>query len=266
MNILFWNIQGKRLARDLLAQAVSLHQIDIVAIAEAPEQGPRWLIPALAAIGPFRSTQLESRLQVFSLSPLSLRAMGESPHTSICSVRAAHGSTLLLALAHLPSKLHRDATDQETITRGLSEHLREMEGKVGHSRTVLIGDLNANPFEPSLAKVDGLHAVMSQAVARRGSRTCYGKKYPFFYNPMWSRLGDLSPGPPGTWFDSESRAISYFWHSFDQCLLRPELLEHFPPTGFEVLDRIGDVQLANDDGIRGGDYPDHLPLVLKLNW
>lgn len=171
---------------------------------------------------------------------------------------------MLLALAHLPSKLNSAGRDQEFTARRLSRHIREVEMRRGHQRTLILGDLNANPFEESITTADGLHGVMTQSLARAKPRTFRGERFPFFYNPMWSRMGDLSLGPPGTWFRRESKLAATHWHTLDQCLLRPDLLPLFDPDAFSVLDRVGTVRLACERKVNRGDLPDHLPLVLAL--
>jgi hypothetical protein len=74
------------------------------------------------------------------------------------------------------------------------------EEKFGHQNTVIIGDLNANPFEDALTAADGLHGVMDRRVASRRPPNIRGQRWDYFYNPMWSRLGDESPGPSGTYW------------------------------------------------------------------
>ena len=73
----------------------------------------------------------------------------------------------------------------------------EAEEQVGHTRTVIVGDFNMNPFEPGMAGILGFQAVMDRRIAQRITRTVDRKEYSFFYNPMWSRLGDLSKDHQG---------------------------------------------------------------------
>ena len=42
-----------------------------------------------------------------------------------------------------------------------------MENKAGHKRTVLVGDLNMNPFETGLVTASGLNATMTRKLPRR---------------------------------------------------------------------------------------------------
>ena len=65
----------------------------------------------------------------------------------------------------------------------------------------------------------------------------------FFYNPMWSKFGDAGPAPPGTYFRNKGEDVNYFWHMFDQVLVRPALLDSLPNDGVSIVSRVGDMDL-----------------------
>jgi hypothetical protein len=129
-----------------------------------------------------------------------------------------------------------------------------------------VGDLNMNPFETGVVGANGLHAVMSRSLARRTARTVNGISYPFFYNPMWSRMGDSSAGPCGTFYYERSEQVVYFWNTFDQVLLRPELLDRFDIEHLVVPTTAGGTPLVTSDGRPDKkSASDHLPLVFELD-
>jgi hypothetical protein len=154
--------------------------------------------------------------------------------------------------------------DQYEESRQLAKEIRNVEREIGHSRTILVGDLNMNPFEMGVAGVIGLHAVMSQQIARSESREIDEEKYPFFYNPMWNLFGDLTPGPPGTYYyDKRERYLRYYWHMFDQVLIRPALLDRFRSEEVRILTSDGKVSLISSANGRPS-FSDHLPILFKL--
>jgi hypothetical protein len=147
----------------------------------------------------------------------------------------------------------------------ISAKIREAEGALGTSRTVLVGDLNMNPFEKGVISASGLHAVMTRAIARKEGRTVDGELYPFFYNPMWSRFGDSTEGPPGTYYRQGSSLTEYFWHTFDQVLIRPALLDRFDEKSLRVLTECGERRFLRQSGIPDHSrVSDHLPLLFTL--
>ena len=210
------------------------------------------------------------KISIFSrFNQKLVRPLHETSRVSVRHLKGAAASDLLLAVVHLRSKLHQTdvATNQTLAVSELARDLARMEQKVGHRRSLLVGDLNMNPFEPGLVAGACLNATMDRRIAAKGERSIDQKTYPFFYNPMWSLLGDYSPGPPGTYYHrGESGQVTYFWHMFDQVLVRPELLPMFDNASLRVIDADGIVSLLTKNGtpdIHVGS--DHLPILFRLN-
>src|ERR1019366_9368104 len=91
----------------------------------------------------------------------------------------------------------------------------EVEVSEGHQRTILLGDMNMNPFEAGMVIAGGLHAVMSRRVASRMTRLVQKQRYKFFYNPMWNHLGDHGD-TCGTFYYEGAEHLCYYWNLFDQ--------------------------------------------------
>ena len=100
------------------------------------------------------------------------------------------GDDFLVVAVHLSSKLRKKTEDQIMSTLRLARYIREAEQNVGHQRTIILGDLNMNPFEVGVVGTEGLHGVMDRRTAAGISRVVHGEEYTFFYNPMWGKLGD----------------------------------------------------------------------------
>ncbi|KJV07605.1 hypothetical protein VZ94_03660 [Methylocucumis oryzae] len=115
-----------------------------------------------------------------------------------------------------------------------------------------------------MVSAEGFHAVMDKQIALKQSRTVQGMDRKYFYNPMWSRLGDDSIGSPGTYFHKSPTMIDPFWHTLDQVLLRPSLLASFKSDALVVIDQIADKSLV-ERGKPASQFSDHLPLMIKLD-
>lgn len=123
-----------------------------------------------------------------------------------------------------------------------------------------------NPFEAGVVSAAGLHGVMSRRIAQRGARVIQKRKWPFFYNPMWSLLGDESPGPPGTYYYTRPEHKVFFWNMFDQVLIRPDLLHLFNSEDLEILQSDGDISFLSSRGLPDRNVAsDHLPIFFKLD-
>ena len=148
----------------------------------------------------------------------------------------------------------------------ISSIIREVEEEEGHSRTIIVGDLNMNPFEKGMVAASGFHGTMSRDIAVKGYRTLNGVKHQFFYNPMWNFLGDNNE-TPGSYYYNSSEQINYYWGLFDQVLVRPQLLQNFNTNDVKVLSSDGSQSLLNSNSIPNKNiYSDHLPILFSLEF
>jgi hypothetical protein len=265
--VLFWNINTKRLFKDIKSLC-NENEVDILILAEAkPKISDTEILIELndgrknVYNAPFNPS---SRLSFFfRYPPESINLVSDEGGIAIRRISPPIGLDILLVALHLPSKLYMTEYDQTYEAARVSQVIQEAESEVGHRRTLVIGDLNMNPFEAGVVGADGLHAVMTQTIARRRSRKVQGKEKPFLYNPMWGRMGDSSVGAPGTYYYRNTSYVNYFWNTFDQVLLRPDLLDFFLQEDLRVISKIGDNNLMSKSGI-SSSYSDHLPIIVKL--
>ena len=265
---LFWNVNGRDLSQ-LLADIVGIEQVDVLILAEFHGQ-PAQLLHELHRHDDgfaFHYTT-NNRLAIFSNHPqesiVPLRDSNEG--LSIRRFIPPVGEEILLIAVHLRSKMRLSDDDQGELCNRLRVEIEDAESQVGHRRTVVVGDLNMNPFERGMISAEGLHAVATRRRAMQESRKVLGADRFFFYNPMWGSLGDRTSAAAGTFHYSASRPIEYFWHMFDQVLIRPELLKAFSNEQLRIVTRVGDRSLLASDGtpdVRIGS--DHLPITFQLN-
>lgn len=271
ITFLFWNINGKPLARRV-ANLTAAHDADLVALAEC-RIPPAEVIAALDATGRGSFTLVPgsgTELQLYTRLPTARwRWLYTDPLEAWITFRVQIGRrpAFLLVVAHLPSKLHANDSDQLQCATELADSVRAVEARQGHQRTIIVGDLNANPFENSIVWSRGLHAAMSRDVIARlgGEREVRGTGYPLLYNPMWSLLGDRTPGPSGTYYRSPSGSVNYFWNTYDQVLLREEMMSGLRDVTVPETDGVNALVTANGlpDAVHASD---HLPLVFTLEW
>jgi hypothetical protein len=266
MKILFWNV-GARECTQALRAIVAAYAPEIVVLAESPQSEPE-VVAEMNAAGPllYRLTINHSeRLQFFvAFTPTRFQPMHDAPGVAVRRVEIPLRQPVLLVALHLSSKLYLDEAEQTMLVTRVGTLIRRLEEQVGHKHTVVIGDLNMNPFEHGVVGSEGLHAVSTRAVAERNSRIVMGESRDFFYNPMWSLLGDDSPGPPGTYYYGESSPVSYFWNSYDQILLRPALAASYQPGDVTVLAEVGGLSLLDNRGHPRRDLADHLPILATV--
>lgn len=130
----------------------------------------------------------------------------------------------------------------------MAKMIDSAERRIGHFRTVLVGDLNMNPFEKGVVGTMGLNATMVRRQAQKMTRTVQGQQYRFFYNPMWRHFGDGQKVPAGTYHYDNHQHVTYFWNIFDQVMVRPDLANNLDPDGIEIMHGIGSVSLLTTEG------------------
>jgi len=171
---------------------------------------------------------------------------------------------VLLCIVHLPSKLCWSGESQALECTHLARIIREVEARVRHERTVLVGDLNMNPFEAGVVGAAGFNATMARQVASRGSRSVQGERYPFFYNPMWGHFGDHRGNAGGSYYYDSGQHVNYYWNVFDQVLVRPELIPRFPVEELRIIASTPSRTLLSQQGRPDARVAsDHLPLLSK---
>lgn len=208
---LFWNLNGKRLEETIVNLAFR-QEVDVLILAECdipPKVMLKALNPKKKAEFHFPFSLCEKVMIFTRFSKRFLKPVFESGRFTIRRLMLPAREEILLVAAHLQSKLYQSEESQKFECTELSRIIRDEEDKVGHQRTLLVGDLNMNPFEDGLVAAAGFHAVMARDIALRRDRVVQSRRYPFFYNPMWSLLGDASSGPCGTYY-YERRANNFF--------------------------------------------------------
>lgn len=268
IKFLFWNLNKKPLERRI-ASLARHYDIDVLMFAECVIPVGHVLSALSDATGQvyhLPSSQCDS-LAIYTRFPADCVVnLHERPNRLTVRRLVLPGRPeVLLALAHLPSKAFFSGASQASECRRVASTIRDIEIGVEHSRTLLVGDLNVNPFEEGAVTADGFHAVMARPVASRGERVVQDEQYPFFYNPMWGHFGHGIDDPPGTYYWARAEHLCYFWHMFDQVLVRPALLANFPDDQLRILDSDGSVPLVASSGQPdSSDASDHLPITFAL--
>lgn len=218
----FWNVNGS-VSPARVAALAREWDVDILILAENENAVPAILreLNRDATRFYFSDIGQSDRLTILTrFLPDPSILIRDSPGVSIRNYHMPLSDSFLVVAVHLASKLRRRTEDQILATTRLARFIREAEENVGHKRTIVIGELNMNPFEAGMVGSEGLHGIMDRRIASEISRIVQGELCGFSYNPMWTMLGDLGPSPPGTYFYNSSTELNYFWNMFDQVLVR----------------------------------------------
>ncbi len=265
MKFVFWNLNRGGLARSV-ANLAWQEEADVLILAEC-------VMPFVELMDELNAERPEYRFAAGNCGHLIFFTrflqyyflpVIESHRISIRRLTLPGYKELLFAAAHLPSKQNFSEESQIFESVHLARLIEQAESSEGHQRTIVMGDLNMNPFEAGMvAATGGLHATMSRRVAARKTRQVQKENYQFFYNPMWSHFGDRGEAG-GTYYFESAEPVCYFWNLYDQVLLRPELLEGFAPEHVRIVTEIGGYSLLKNGCPDATFASDHLPVVLEL--
>lgn len=174
---------------------------------------------------------------------------------------------VLLSVVHGLDKRNNSPAKQELFLQQVVAALSHFENKIGHDRSIVLGDFNANPFESPVASALGMNSVISRAIAQGDPRRMLNQSYPYFYNPMWNLFGDEPrSSAPATYYYRGSDPHELYWHMLDQVLIRPSLLNRFDYSALDIVTAIRSTELT---GARGTPdrtrFSDHLPVVFGVD-
>lgn len=181
----------------------------------------------------------------------------------------------LLVVTHLSSAMYcselarnQRACELAKIIEKLEETCNMEAKREGMQRygTIVAGDFNLHPFSAGIVSVHGFHAIMDLDKSLEGSRIFQGNKVRFYYNPMWNLMGKRG-NPLGTYYyETDQDDNSFYWYTYDQILLRPELMTDFIWEEFAILDQIDTQCLIKNRRIYRKKYSDHLPIKFEIGY
>ncbi|HKV41841.1 MAG TPA: endonuclease/exonuclease/phosphatase family protein [Blastocatellia bacterium] len=267
ITFLFWNLNDRPIA-ELVARLTKEHDVDVLILAECSIS----IADILNALNQGRGTGYHfsegncERITILTkFPPEFIGKVKEGDRFTIRHIALPGIDSFLVCAVHMASKAHSTTESQAMECTVLSREIQEAEKVAGHSRTILVGDLNMNPFEDGVVSAAGLNAVMTRQIALKRERTVQARRYPFFYNPMWGHFGDRTEAPAGSYYYSRSEHVSYYWNIFDQVLVRPELLPEFDTTSVKIIAGLEPESLLSPRGVPDRkNASDHLPILFKL--
>jgi len=266
ITFLLWNLKKKPLQKSV-ANIVLRHAVDIIVLTECTI--PPGLL--LRELNKNRSSYHYApgiactKVEIFvRFSARYINPVYESSRMTIRHIELPGIINILLAGVHFVSKMYWNDVSQAMECANLSLAIRDTEIKVGHNRTILMGDFNMNPFEDGMVSARGFNGVMSRRIAAKKKRVVQEKEYLYFYNPMWNLFGD-EHGAPGTFYYPSSEHKAFFWNIFDQVLIRPDLLPYYSSKDIKILESDGSISFLTTEQLPDADNAsDHLPVLFRL--
>lgn len=272
---LFWNINNKNLVQELV-RIVLEKSIDIVMVVEAENLDSQYFISGLRKKGRYfdKKEVLSRKNGILLLADRNIivSTYKEEKHFTAYKIYVEH-NRYLLVVVHLTSAMYCSEPARDQRANELAKMIEKLEescnkeneeqGKEDY-HTMIVGDFNLHPFSSGIIGAHGFHAVMDLNRALTGGRIIDGNRIRFYYNPMWNLMGRRDHVPGTYYYEADQDDRLFYWYTFDQILLRPELIDAFMWEEFEIIDRIGEISLLRNHRIYSEKYSDHLPVKFAI--
>lgn len=260
MRLLFWNVRGNPVS-EYVARCAIEHESDIVCLAEHGAVSPNDLCHALRGRYKWVNRAMGCDcIRVFAKDNIDVHEVFEQDRFVICSLRF-HAEQYVLAATHLPDRHNHPEPDlRNRCIRRMMVEVADHERATGCNDSIVIGDLNADPYDPELTQLDTFNATPFKEVAMRApSRLSEGEAFRVMYNPTRLSLGEEPRNYGSFYWSQDQRAMR--WHCLDQVLVSASLANKVSNVSY--LRNIGDEGLiASVAPI--GRISDHLPLLVSI--
>ena len=261
MKIAFWNTNKNTNINEVIRDIIRENKINIMVLAEYKDN-IECLIDMLNVFGLGMRKYLTigcDRIVMLG----NMEKMDQGNQGKHYTMQIINDDFVFCAM-HLPSNIYGNSQEKRNIViDSIVNDINELEFERNTDKTIIIGDLNENPYSPGCIEASKFHGIPSGDDSSRVTRTISGKAFKMFYNPMWNLLGDFQ-FPPGTYYYDGSTTNNSFWHIFDQVMIRPSLREQFVEEQLKILTATNTISLLDENKHPNKEISDHLPIVFEI--
>lgn len=204
-----------------------------------------------------------SRILLLHNTKGQINVIKESKYYSTFNLKDKDERFLIFTL-HLPSKYAQELSDLNMYTSQILRESEQLEEQRKSEKSIVVGDFNMNPFVNGMIFALGFNAVMCPTIAKKHSRKVLNEERKFYYNPIWYLMGNYFNSCKGT-FCYSTATKSYYWYTYDQVIIRPDLIDKFDINELKILNVINEKSLLTKNNIPNKKMiSDHLPIKFKL--
>lgn len=258
MKPLFWNLNKKDNA-DLALTCMREEKVGIAAFAEF--SGTNFSDEQLKSSGyhPIGYGGCD-KVKIFAKDSIEVLNCFEESRFTVALMKSSE-ICFIVAAAHLVDR--RSSTDSEPRLidiRAMMSVVHGYESKLSIKKTIIMGDMNANPYDKELLHPNAFNAMLFKGIVRnKSTRTWRGSEYPFLYNPTIHWLSEEPENYGSVYYSNDY--TSPIWNCYDQALVSPPLMDSI--NSYSYLKKIGDEDLIAK--VRpNSKISDHLPLLVDI--
>lgn len=259
LNILFWNL-GKNDNSQYLAQCINERKIDFAILSEYENLNISYVLHKLN--NKYRHIPGMGgcdKITMLALNDIDVHIQREQTRYAMYSVEK-DGIDLIIVGTHLQDRRNSDSAQRISTAGRLMNDLENLEKRKQCKKSVIIGDLNANPYDEELLQMNAFHAVLFKDVIKAAeTRTIGGIRYRRLYNPILHFLSEDTKNY-GSYYNTQESSTPT-WHCLDQILVSKALADTI--KSLEYLRSIGNSSLIAQQKPKR-EISDHLPLFIQI--
>lgn len=260
MNLLYWNLNSNKNEK-YIAHLIKEHFIDIAIFSEYSG----------IDLDIITNTMLSGDYQYYNGYGGCEKVIMLAKKSIMVEINREHSRYVLYSIifnsskyiivgTHLPSNPHTDADGRKMVIRELIADLKELEKKHNHSYSIIIGDLNASPFDDELIQKDTFNAVLYKEIIQKRKEVTYqNRRFRLLYNPILNHISEINHQYGSFYHTGGSKSL--YWYCYDQILMTRDLIDKF--QGMKYCQSINGESLIKKI-CPNKSISDHLPLIAKF--
>lgn len=265
INFLYWNVANNNITSYIVEACVE-NNINILILTECKNIDVDYLLRKLNDENLFFEIERidkDSRVMLLHNTKGQINVIKESKYYLAFNIKDGNKRFLLFAL-HLPSRYKQEKDDLNMYASQIIREFEQLEEERNTENSIVVGDFNMNPFDSGMISSLSFNAVMCPQIAKKRSRKVLQEERKFYYNPMWHLMGNALNSSKGTFYYS-TETKSYYWYTYDQVILRPDLIDKFDLNKLKIIDVINKNRLISKNNIPDRKrISDHLPIKFEL--
>lgn len=176
MRYLFWNTHKNKKINPILCNLISENHISIVVLAEYDadaEEEIKMLNTCGYSMQQYTTTGCE-RIHILAKRGLDIEPQLQTSNSSMQFVNR----DIILCCVHLNSQIYSSGSHAEEIRiRQIVSDILKAEKELSTTNTVIVGDLNINPYDQSCISAQYLHGIPIYEETKRNSRVVLVKRF-----------------------------------------------------------------------------------------
>lgn len=258
-NILFWNLK-RNAVEEYIIDCIVEKNIDIAVFSEFDGID---FIKIEKSLGKMYSRILalqdDEKVALIAKKTFAVTNIQPQDRYNIYKIETAV-KNYLLAAVHLEDRRNYEVADRIDTIKSLVADITVTEELFKCNNTIVIGDLNANPYDEELLSKYAFNAVLFKKIIEKNEltnpKTLKRKR---FYNPILHYISETNEMYGSFYYDSEH--MTPYWHCLDQVLVRKSLANTI--NHVEYLKKINKKDLLKNT-IPNEKISDHLPLFVNI--